>query len=192
MGNRREDLLDAAICVLGERGVHGLTHRAVDAAAGLPAGSTANHFRTRDALLNAVVERFAVRERANWEELAATIYPVTPHEFARALAVFAQKAAGPHRTLTLARYAILVQAGIHPSLRAQLIATGARVNVWFMNWLRIAGSTDPERDAPIIANHWTGIVLHELAIPDPTFDPYPQIAALIAGLVRPRSAEVQP
>jgi len=190
MPNRRDGLLDAAISVLGERGIHGLTHRTVDTAAGLPAGSTSNHFRTRDALLNAVVERFAARERANWEDLAATMYPVTPQELARAMAVFAQEATGPHRTLTLARYAILVEAGIHPSLRAQLLATGARVNAWFMNWLRIAGSTDPERDAPIIMNHWTGIVLHELAIPDPAFDPYPQIAALITAVVRPRPLEV--
>lgn len=192
MGNGREDLLDAAISVLGERGIHGLTHRAVDAAAGRPTGSTANHFRTRDALLNAVVERFAARERANWEDLAATMYPVTPQEFARALALFAREATGPHRTLTLARYAILVEAAIHPSLRAQLAATGARVDAWFRNWLRIAGSADPERDAPIIANHWTGVVLHQLAIPDPAFDPYPQLAALIAAVVRPRSAEAQP
>ena len=191
MDSRRDELLDAAISVLGQSGIHGLTHRAVDAAAGLPPGSASNHFRTRDALLNAVVERFAARERANWEDLATTMYPVTPQEFARALAVFAQEATGPHRTLTLARYAILVEAGIHPSLRAQLMATGARVNAWFMNWLRIAGSTDPERDAPIIMNHWTGIVLHELAIPDPAFDPYPQIEALVAAVVRPRSAEVQ-
>jgi AcrR family transcriptional regulator len=190
MLTRREKLLDAAISVLGERGTHGLTHRAVDTAAGVPVGSTSNHFRSRDALLNAVVERFAARERANWEDLAATMYPVTPQELARAMAVFAQEATGPHRTLTLARYAILVEAGIHPSLRAQLLATGARVNAWFMNWLRIAGSTDPERDAPIIMNHWTGIVLHELAIPDPAFDPYPQIAALITAVVRPRASEV--
>jgi AcrR family transcriptional regulator len=190
VSNRRDELLDAAISVLGERGIHGLTHRAVDAAAGLPVGSTSNHFRTRDALLNAVVERISARERANWENLATTIYPVTPQELARAMAAFAHEATGPHRALTLARYAILVEAGIHPSLRAQLLATGARVNAWFTNWLRIAGSTDPERDAPIIANHWTGVVLHELAIPDPAFDPYPQIAALVTSVVRPRSKEV--
>jgi AcrR family transcriptional regulator len=192
VSSRRDDLLDAAICVLGERGIHGLTHRTVDAAARLPPGSAANHFRTRDALLNAVVERFAARERANWEDLATTMYPVTPQDFARALAVFAQDATGPHRTLTLARYAILIEAGIHPSLRAQLMATGARVNAWFLNWLRIAGSADPARDAPIIMNHWTGIVLHQLAIPDPAFDPYPQIAALVTAIVRPRSAEGWP
>jgi len=190
MAERRTDLLDAAIAVLGERGMHGLTHRAVDAAAGLPAGSTSNYFRSRDALLNAVVERFAARERAGWEDIALRVYPSTPEELARALALFAQEATGPQRTLTLARYAILVEAGIDPSLRAQLAATGARVNAWFLQWLRVAGSTDPERDAPIILNHWTGVVLHDLAIPDPAFDPSAQISALVTTVVRPRSEEV--
>ncbi|GAA0388241.1 hypothetical protein Acor_53630 [Acrocarpospora corrugata] len=190
MATRREVLLDTSISVLGERGIHALTHRAVDTAAGLPAGSASNHFPTRDALLDAVVERFSARERANWEELAAKTYPRTPQELAQALAVFAQEATGPNRTLTLARYAILIEAGIHPSLRPQLLATGARVNTWVLNWLRFAGSTDPERDGPIIMNHWTGIVLHELAIPDPAFDPYPQIATLVASVIRPRATEV--
>ena len=190
MAERRTDLLDAAIAVLGERGMHGLTHRAVDAAAGLPAGSTSNYFRSRDALLNAVVERFAARERAGWEDIALRVYPSTPEELARALAVFAQEATGPQRPLTMARYAILVEAGIDPSLRAKLAVTGARVNAWFLQWLRVAGSIDPERDAPIILNHWTGVVLHDLAIPDPAFDPSAQISALVTTVVRPRSEEV--
>ena len=138
MTNRRDDLLDAAIAVLGESGIHALTHRAVDAAAGLPAGSASNHFRTRDALLGAVVERFA--------------------------------------------------AGFHPSLRAQLAATGARVNAWFTNWIRIAGSADPQRDAPIVMNHWTGLVLHQLAHPDPAFDPAPQLTALVTAVIQPHPA----
>jgi DNA-binding transcriptional regulator YbjK len=190
MTSRRDDLLDAAILVLGERGIHALTHRAVDAAAGLPAGSASNYFRTRDALLDAVVERFAARERANWEDIAAQMCPATPQELARALTVFAQDSTGPQRTLTLARYAILVEASNHPSLRAQLTATGARVNAWFRNWLRIAGSADPERDAPIVMNHWTGLVLHQLANPDPAFDPSAQVAALVTAVVRPAPAEV--
>ncbi|MFI0371425.1 TetR/AcrR family transcriptional regulator [Actinomadura sp. 1N219] len=189
MSDRRERLLDAAISVLGERGMRGLTHRAVDAAAELPAGSASNHFRTRDALLDAVVERFAARERAGWDEVAAHVSPTTPRELAQALTVFAHDATGPRRTLTLARYAILVEAGIQPSLRARLAETGARVNAWFTNWLRIAGSADPERDAPIIMNHWTGVVLHQLANPDPAFDPSAQISALVTSVVGPRSVE---
>jgi DNA-binding transcriptional regulator YbjK len=190
MGTRREELLDAAITVLGERGIHALTHRTVDATAGLPAGSTSNHFRTRDALLNAVVERFAARERAAWEDLARRMYPATPHELAQVLVHAATEATGKLRTLTLARYAILVEAAIHPSLRAQMSTTGAEVNAWFMQWLRVAGSTDPERDGPIIMNHYTGLVLHDLAIPDPAFDPTDQITALVTTVIRPRSVEV--
>jgi AcrR family transcriptional regulator len=190
MAGRREELLDAAITVLGERGIHSLTHRAVDTAAGLPAGSASNHFRTRDALLDAVVERFAARDRAVWEDIAVRLCPTTPQELARALPPAARPATGPHRAVSLARYAILVEAGIHPPLRAQLTATGARVNAWFMNWLRIAGSTDPERDAPIIMNHWTGLILHQLANPDPAFNPSEQITAIVTTVVRPYSAEV--
>ena len=190
MAGRREKLLDAAITVLGESGIHALTHRAVDSAAGLPAGSASNHFRTRDALLDAVVERFAARERASWEDIAVRVSPTTPEELAVALADFALEATDPNRTLTLARYAILVEAGIRPSIREQLMATGARVNAWFTSWVRIAGSADPARDAPVIMNHWSGVVLHQLAGPDPAFDPLSQISGLVTALIRSRSREV--
>jgi AcrR family transcriptional regulator len=181
---RREHLLDTAIELIGTRGMHGLTHRALDAAAGLPAGSASNHFRSRAALLDAVVERFSDRERANWEELALRTAPRTPQELARTLAEFAKDATGPNGALTMARYAILVEAGIHPAVRPRLAATGSRVNAWATNWFRIAGSPDPERHAPVIMNHWTGVVLHQLAMPDPAFDPYPQIEMLVTALIR--------
>jgi AcrR family transcriptional regulator len=189
MATRRNELLDAAITVLGERGIHALTHRAVDTRAGLPAGSASNHFRTRDALLDAVVERFAARERELWEELAMSMYPTTALELAEVLTAAARTATGPQRTLTLARYAILVEAGIRPAMRPQLLATGARVNEWFMTWLRVAGSADPGHDAPIIMNHWTGVVLHDLAIPDPAFDPADQITALVTTVLGAQSSE---
>ena len=75
-------------------------------------------------------------------------------------------------------------------MRAQLSATGAQVNREFLRWMRLAGSTDPARDAPIVMNHWTGLVLHELAIPDPAFDPAPQLTVLITTLLRPVRTEV--
>jgi AcrR family transcriptional regulator len=190
MANRRGDLLDAAIDVLGGFGVHELTHRSVDAAAGLPAGSTSNYFRTREALLDAVVERFSARERAIWEGLAVEAQPTTPTALAEVMAMAARVATGPQRTLSLARYAILVEAGVQPSVRAQLSATGAQVNRAFLRWMRLAGSTDPARDAPIVMNHWTGLVLHELAIPDPAFDPAPQLTVLITTLLQPVRTEV--
>jgi DNA-binding transcriptional regulator YbjK len=58
---RRIRLTDAGLAVLAESGARGLTHRAVDAAAGLPAGTASNYFRTRDALLGALGERIFER-----------------------------------------------------------------------------------------------------------------------------------
>lgn len=59
---RRRSLLDAAIRVLADDGAGGLTHRAVDRAAGVPVGTTKNYFPTGDALFAAVSE-YLVTER---------------------------------------------------------------------------------------------------------------------------------
>ncbi len=53
--NRVDVLLDPAIEVVAAEGLRGLTHRAVDARAGLSAGSTSYYYRTRIALLEAVL-----------------------------------------------------------------------------------------------------------------------------------------
>ncbi|MER5997690.1 TetR family transcriptional regulator [Nonomuraea angiospora] len=54
---RRQALTDAAIELLASSGAHGLTHRAVEKAAGLPPGTASNYFRSREALLVAAAER---------------------------------------------------------------------------------------------------------------------------------------
>lgn len=62
-GSARGELItDAALALLAERGMRGLTHRAVDERAGLPQGSTSNYARTRQSLLEATVRRLAERE----------------------------------------------------------------------------------------------------------------------------------
>ena len=58
---RMELLLDAAVRVVAENGLRGLTHRAVDREAGLPEGSCSAYLRTREALVLAVTEYVAER-----------------------------------------------------------------------------------------------------------------------------------
>jgi AcrR family transcriptional regulator len=58
---RRSALADAGLRVLADAGARGLTHRAVDTAAGVPTGTTSNYFRSRDALLGALAERIFER-----------------------------------------------------------------------------------------------------------------------------------
>lgn len=58
---RRGALADAGIRVLALEGARGLTHRAVDAAAGTPRGTASNYFPTRDELISALVDRIGER-----------------------------------------------------------------------------------------------------------------------------------
>ena len=186
MQGRRELVLDAAIRVLGERGVRAVTHRAVDTETGVRTGSTANYFPTRDSLFAAIVERFAERERQNFEDLAVTVCPTTPAELGRAMGAWVLDSAKENRTLTLARYALLVESANNPILREHMAATGTRVSAWFANWLRLIGSTDPDYHVHVFGNYITGVLLHQLAIPDPDFDPTHKIIRLLESLVSSR------
>ena len=69
--------------------------RTVDAEAGARTGSTANYSPTREALFEAIVARFSQRERANFDDIAATVCPTSPAELGRTLAAFARDACRP-------------------------------------------------------------------------------------------------
>ncbi|MFE8992130.1 TetR/AcrR family transcriptional regulator [Streptomyces collinus] len=145
-GPSRSDLVaDAALALLAERGMRGLTHRAVDEAAGLPQGSTSNLARTRQALLELAVRRLADREA---RVLALHEMPdpgAGPGPLADALALAAHRAMTGHRALTLARYELALEATRRPELRAFFDATGARFRDQLAALVSGLGSTDPAR-----------------------------------------------
>ncbi len=69
---RRLALCDAAIKLLADEGIKGLTHRKVDRAAGVPDGTTSFNFRTLSELMRAVAMRVAALDM---EELAEATAP---------------------------------------------------------------------------------------------------------------------
>lgn len=66
---RRRAIADAGLSILARDGGRGLTHRAVDVAAGVPTGTTSNYFRSRDALIEGLVERIGERLAPSPSEL---------------------------------------------------------------------------------------------------------------------------
>src|SRR6185312_14631925 len=132
-----------------------LTHRAVDGRAGLPAGTTSAYLRTRQALIEAVVERLAERDRV---DLAAYDLPTGPpsaapgprldgddlDRLAAGVAEVLDSWLSTGRSRTLARYACLLEAVHRPELRGILHhGTGSRVQA--RDLLARAGATDPDR-----------------------------------------------
>ncbi|WP_243274288.1 TetR/AcrR family transcriptional regulator [Streptomyces albus subsp. chlorinus] len=144
-------IADTAIRLLAERGLRGLTHRAVDEAAGLPQGSTSNHARTRAALLEAAVRRLTVLESAvltPQETAGAAGAQAGPDTLADLVATALHRHLTRHRALLVARYELALEATRRPELRAHYDRTGlSDFAAPLRRMLAAAGSTAPERHA---------------------------------------------
>jgi DNA-binding transcriptional regulator YbjK len=70
---RRHLLLDAAVDVVASKGMRGLTHRAVDAQAGFPEGTTSAYLRTRVALMTALAHHVGAKTEADVDRLARAL-----------------------------------------------------------------------------------------------------------------------
>ncbi|MEL5953856.1 TetR/AcrR family transcriptional regulator [Streptomyces sp. CLV115] len=145
-GTSRADLIaDAALALLAERGMRGLTHRAVDERAGLPQGSTSNCARTRQALLEAAVRRLAERE-ARVLAPAGLLAPATgPQGLVAGLASALHRYLTRHPELLVCRYELALEATRRPELREFFDTTGRQFREPLMALMTAAGSAEPER-----------------------------------------------
>ena len=181
MAGRREEVLDAAIGVLGSGGLRRLTYQAVDAAAGVPAGTTSNHFRTRDALVDGIVAHLELLDRRDWVAFGGRPAPNGPHELAAALARTVLHLLGPGRERTTARYALVLEGVARPAVREPLIRGRESLTVWGAQWLRDLGSPAPEEHCRTLFDFLDGMMLHQIGMPEEGFDPGPGIRTVLAG-----------
>ena len=172
-------LLDAAVDVIADQGLHALTHAAVDAAAGASAGATARSFPTREALVVAVTDHCIEREL---QMVGPPPDEVSAETLAAMFGRFVTRAVGSDRAVTLARYALQAETARTPSLRPHYAVGADEVDTWAIDLFRRAGSRRPERDFGIVANYATGLVFHELALPTPGLDPTRRVRDLIDAL----------
>jgi len=145
MPTRRQEILDAAIDVLGAEGPRGLTHRAVDKRLHLPLGSTANVYGRRAELLAGIVERMEELDRAQWEHLHHRRAAESTQELARSLTEFVYAAASaPMAQMQKARYYLQL------ALPEETAATRERIGNDLKQVMTAAG-TPPQRADVVLA-----------------------------------------
>ncbi|RVX44093.1 TetR family transcriptional regulator [Nonomuraea polychroma] len=158
---RSETVADTAITLLAERGMRGLTHRAVDEAAGLPPGSTSNLARTRAALLELTLSRLTeleMRALASAYQSEALELSDLPTVMAEALHIQLQD-----RRRTLARYELALEATRRPELREIYDAAGRRFRDPAVSLLAALGSRDPVRHARQLVAFGEGLMFDAIA-----------------------------
>jgi DNA-binding transcriptional regulator YbjK len=159
---RRDALCDVAIEVIARTGLRGLTHRAVDRAAGVPEGSTSYYFRTRLALLTAVTERLLAVDLAD----APSTPPSDPGDVAAMVDRATQTVVhwtGAGRERMLARYEISLESVRHPALRARLLEVGAVLRSQSAQAFAQLGVADAQRVGRDFVALLDGLIYDQLA-----------------------------
>jgi DNA-binding transcriptional regulator YbjK len=169
--SRRALIADAAISTLARDGMRGLTHRAVDRTAGLPEGSASYYFRTRQALLQATVERLAELTTTDMLASAALVdSAAVPPPPAQELTDFGALAAAlvgswlaAGRERQLARYELSLEATRRPELRQTLVTTGAAIRAVIAGRFAAAGVPEPHQRAADFAAFIDGLLFDQIA-----------------------------
>jgi AcrR family transcriptional regulator len=188
VSTRQQQVADAAIAVLADGGARRLTHRAVDAAAGLPAGSTSNLFRSRAELIAGVLRHMLAREQQGVAELSRSPMLAASRfgesQLVAFLGALIAEALGPGRRSTLARRALFAEAATDPVVAEQLLGAS---QYWFdlmTDLVSRAGGRDARRRARWLMAYGDGLVSDQLARPEADFDPTAAIAPAVAGILQ--------
>ncbi|GAA2928104.1 hypothetical protein GCM10010458_07980 [Microbacterium luteolum] len=183
--SRRRIIADAGLAVLARDGSRGLTHRAVDAAAEVPTGTTSNYFRSRDALVAGLVERIGERLAPTTEDLerraAGSPGPALFADYIRDIV----RRLSDDRDVTLALFELRLESSRRPEVAAVLAAwqrAGLDGDVAFN---AAAGLPGGRREIALFHYAIDGLLLDRLTSPiDPDTSTDDIIDALVAGLLR--------
>ncbi|ARE78026.1 MULTISPECIES: TetR/AcrR family transcriptional regulator [unclassified Streptomyces] len=200
--DRRTLIADTAIGLVAAAGLRGLTHRAVDGAAGLPAGSTSYYFRTRTALIGACYARLAELDLGDVGDLGGGLGeslggdpgggsggdrdggsppapPVADREgAAAALAGLLHRWLTVGRERQLARFELSLEAARNPELEADFHRAGLGARARASGILAALGAEQPEAAAELLVAWTDGLLYDRLAGALARSRPAPDLAEL--------------
>lgn len=190
MAPRRDQVLEAAMAVLVELGTHGLTHRKVDACAGVPQGTTANYFPNRLALVTAVLRQIPQLD-VGYVEDPADDETADPEELL--LAWMRRRAAfllGPGRLQPLAWCRFAVDGSSDPEIQKVVAEVNRQIFAGFRSIVTRCGSKEPERHAFMLASFLGGISLRRHVLPPESYDVDQMLIPMARGMAHTMRREL--
>ena len=195
---RRRTLARAGIRMIADGGMRALTHRAVEAAAGLPSGTASYHFGTRKDLVRAVLTEIATLSRDRLEQgppvpaFGSDGRPARTRAERRTVAdqitavcaTFIVGQLTDYRTTTLARYALEVEVATEPAL-AEVLHAGDQFHLLAAGACRTLGVPDPQAAGSHLLAFVDGIVHdHLVGAASLRTEPPDAVAAAAATAIR--------
>lgn len=161
--DRRRLVARTALHVLATHGSRGLTHRAVDAAASLPPGSTSYYVRTRAALLAACVDELVEQDREDMALMAPLVEAGDLRAVQDALADLVLSWVSGGRERHVARYELALEAVRRPEVAEVLHRGGQAVRSQVAAVLETLGADDAAQRASILVACVDGVIFDRVA-----------------------------
>lgn len=154
--------------VLAEQGARGLSHAAVDAAAGLPKGSTSNYFNSRDELLGAVLERAIALDTPprtiTRDDLGSSLSREQTREL---IGAAVERRLDPERRhILLARYELFLESTRRPGFREGLLDAHRHFVGLLAALLDASGCSKPDVHASELLAAIDGSIFTQLTFAD--------------------------
>jgi DNA-binding transcriptional regulator YbjK len=172
--DRQTLIADAAIALLAQSGARGLTHRGVDAQAGLPAGSTSFYCRTRNELLALALRRHAALDQLDLDADARSLgnHAPTPDVFIDSLARRIEHWIAPdQRDRLVAKFELFLIASREPELAQVVSALRQQYLRSAQSALTALHVAEPQRLAPVLLMTVDGILISQVAHDAPAVEP---------------------
>jgi DNA-binding transcriptional regulator YbjK len=161
--DRRQFIARTALHVLATSGARGLTHRAVDTAAGVPAGSTSYYFRTRAALLGACLDDLVAQDHVELDAMQPLVTAADPETLSSALADLLASWLTTGRERHTARYELFMEALRRPDLAAVLHRGGMGIRARVAGVIAGLGADDADARAHWLVAALDGVLFDRLA-----------------------------
>lgn len=163
---RKTELLDAALRIIGSKGLGGLSMRALATEAGVPLSAVGYYFNGKHQLIGEAFQRHTQLETERvLAHVARLREGLTGPEVADVLAQFVIDGLGPARVRLVAEYEFLVES----SRRSDLARTSAAWNLSLESQLRHVlgslGSSSPKADSRLILATLSGLEVNNLGEP---------------------------
>jgi DNA-binding transcriptional regulator YbjK len=185
--DRRDLLLDAAIRVIAAQGLRGMTHRSVEAEAGVPHGSTTYYFGTRRDLVVALMHHIAERAakqaapitRGLSLMLADRSKPVDLDVIGDAMLAWIDSEA----EMELARYELQITAARDPEMKRLASEICDQFRVMCEPIVIACGSKDVQRDSTIVQTAFDGWMYARLTHIEPDDETFKRGLKVLLGAI---------
>lgn len=163
--DRRDSLADAGISVIAASGARGLTHRAVDRAAGVPTGTTSNYFASRDDLIGALVDRIGERLTPNPDDVASAADRRPDRALVADLVRDVARRLTKEPDVALALFELRLEAHRRPAVAATLGAWRQRAFEEDVRFHESLGLSGGRTEIALLHHAIDGLLLDRLTIP---------------------------